>query len=63
MSDEFLTPAEVERDYKVRRNWLAKRRMRGDGPVYIKVAGKVLYRRRDIDGWLAAAERASTGAA
>jgi Helix-turn-helix domain len=36
---------------------LAKMRMRGhrgEGPPFIKVAGCILYRRSDLDDWLAA---------
>ena len=35
-------------------------RVRGGGPRFIKVGRRVVYRRRDLDEWLAARERAST---
>lgn len=34
--------------------------VRGGGPRMLKLGARVLYRRRDLDSWLAARERAST---
>lgn len=34
--------------------------VRGGGPRMLKLGSRVLYRRRDLDAWLAAHERAST---
>lgn len=40
---------------------LAKRRMDGTGPVYVRLsATRVAYRRSALDAWLAARERTST---
>ena len=39
---------------------LNKRRMAGDGPIYFKVGGRVVYARRDLDAWMAAYRRTST---
>lgn len=45
----------------VSRSFLAKRRLYGDGPKYIKVGRrKVVYRREDLDAWLAERVRCST---
>ena len=35
-------------------------RVRGGGPRFLKIGRRVVYRRRDLDAWLAARERAST---
>ena len=35
-------------------------RVRGGGPLFLKVGRRVIYRRRDLDAWLAERERAST---
>ena len=35
-------------------------RVRGGGPHFLKVGRRVVYRRRDLDAWLADRERAST---
>jgi excisionase family DNA binding protein len=34
--------------------------VRGGGPRMLKLGSRVVYRRRDLDGWLAARECAST---
>lgn len=34
--------------------------VRGGGPRMLKLGSRVLYRRRDLDEWLAGRERAST---
>lgn len=40
---------------------LAKRRMRGDGPAFLKLGKRTVgYRRSDLDAWLAACRRTST---
>ena len=39
---------------------LNERRMAGDGPIYFKVGGRVVYARRDLDAWMAAYRRTST---
>jgi hypothetical protein len=42
---------------------LAKMRMRGDGPAYIKAGKVVLYDPADCDAWLADRRRLSTSQA
>jgi len=39
---------------------LAKLRVYGGGPTYVKAGRKVLYRRIDLDCWLASKRRSST---
>jgi predicted DNA-binding transcriptional regulator AlpA len=39
---------------------LAKMRLRGDGPVFLKLNRAVAYDSRDLDQWLADRRRAST---
>jgi predicted DNA-binding transcriptional regulator AlpA len=62
MTDTLLTPAEVAKLIRRPETWLAKLRMTGDGPRFLKVGGKVRYRRSALEAWLADCERASTGA-
>lgn len=38
-------------------SWLNKTRMRGDGPVYMKLGGSVRYALPDLESWLAAQRR------
>lgn len=39
---------------------LAKLRLYGGGPAFIKVGRSVLYRREDLDNWLSSLSRIST---
>ncbi|RSS16642.1 AlpA family transcriptional regulator [Streptomyces sp. WAC08401] len=58
MKEEFLSPKQVAAEYPVlgSPSALAERRWRGEGPAYIKTgkgrAGRVFYRRSDIEGFL-----------
>ncbi|KKZ74446.1 hypothetical protein VO63_07845 [Streptomyces showdoensis] len=58
MRSELLNPKQVCAEYPIfgSTGSLAERRWRGDGPAYIKTAegraGRVFYRRSDIEQWL-----------
>ena len=40
---------------------MAKMRLRGDGPVFVKAGPRiVLYRRADLEDWLVSCRRSST---
>jgi hypothetical protein len=39
---------------------LAKMRLYGGGPAFIKAGRSILYRREDLDSWLASLSRLST---
>ncbi|HEY9080483.1 helix-turn-helix domain-containing protein [Magnetovibrio sp.] len=56
-----MRPTETAAYVKCSTSTLAKMRMRGDGPPYVK-AGKriVLYDREEVDAWLAERKRYST---
>jgi predicted DNA-binding transcriptional regulator AlpA len=41
-------------------SWLAKARMRGDGPSYVKLGRSVRYRESDLLQWLKSRARLST---
>jgi hypothetical protein len=46
--EEMLTAKEVATEMKISTSWLAKRRMDGDGPPYIKVGRSIpLHANRD----------------
>ncbi|PBC77599.1 helix-turn-helix protein [Streptomyces sp. TLI_235] len=55
--DELLTPAEVARITKLTVSTLKDKRWRGTGPRFTKLSpgkgGRVRYRRRDVDAWMA----------
>lgn len=56
---DFLTPDELVKRFKgvVNPKTLANWRTRGDGPPYIKVGGRVLYKRADVSAWEARRRR------
>ena len=55
----LLTPAEVARLLKVSVSWLAKSRMRGDGPPFVKIGRSVRYSSA-VKEWLRTRGRTST---
>lgn len=59
--DELLTPAEAARVTKLSVSTLKDRRWKKNGPRFIKLSpgrgGRIRYRRRDLDEWLADAQR------
>jgi hypothetical protein len=56
----LLTPAEMVRVLKTSTSWLAKARMRGDGPPFIKIGRSVRYPEPGAREWLRAQSRIST---
>lgn len=59
--DELLKPSEAAEHVRMTKDLLAQLRYRGKGPRYFKPTDRtVLYRRSDLDEWLAASERTST---
>jgi len=41
-------------------SWLAKRRMRGDPPAFLKIGRAVVYDQGELDAWLRSCRRQST---
>ncbi|WMT78742.1 helix-turn-helix domain-containing protein [Bradyrhizobium sp. Ash2021] len=56
----LLTPKEQAKILKVSLSWLAKARMRGDGPPYIKVGRSVRYTEAGQAQYLKSRQRLST---
>ena len=57
----LLTPKETARRLKISVSWLAKARMRGDGPPFIKVSERaVRYTDAAIMQWMKSRQRLST---
>jgi excisionase family DNA binding protein len=56
----LLTPKEAAARLKVSLSWLAKARMRGDGPAYIKVGRAIRYSEAALHQWLKGNQRLST---
>jgi predicted DNA-binding transcriptional regulator AlpA len=56
----LLTPKDTSRMLKVSLSWLAKARMRGDGPPYIKVGRSIRYSEAALMQWMKSKQRSST---
>jgi predicted DNA-binding transcriptional regulator AlpA len=61
--DELLSPEQLEAERIGSRSTLAKWRLSGFGPDYLKLGSRVVYRRRDVDAWLESRKRNSTSQA
>jgi predicted DNA-binding transcriptional regulator AlpA len=58
--DRLLTPSETATSLGISLSWLAKARLRGDGPAYIKIGRTVRYSMSAIRDYLRARMRLST---
>ena len=57
--NELLPPEAAAVYLKLSKGWLAKLRVTGDGPVYIKLKRLIRYRIADLDGWVERRRRTS----
>lgn len=56
----LLTPKEVADRLQVSCSFLAKARMRGDGPPYIRVGRSIRYAEAALSQWMKSRQRLST---
>jgi predicted DNA-binding transcriptional regulator AlpA len=56
----LLTPKEGADRLKVSLSWLAKARMRGDGPPFIRVGRSIRYSEAALQQWMKSRQRLST---
>jgi Helix-turn-helix domain len=56
----LLTPIEAATFLRVSLSWLAKARMRGDGPVYLRVGRSIRYSETALLQWMKSQQRLST---
>ena len=56
----LLTPYEAATILRVSLSWLAKARMRGDGPPYVQVGRAIRYSEAALLQWMKARQRLST---
>jgi len=56
----ILTPREAANYLGLSTSWLAKLRLTGEGPPFLKLGRQVRYWRADLDAWLSARLRRST---
>jgi hypothetical protein len=59
-SETLLTPKETAVHLKLSTSWLAKQRLKGGGPPYLKLEGAVRYPLVDLQLWKKARLRLST---
>jgi Helix-turn-helix domain len=60
MEGDYFTAEEAASYLRLAPATLANWRSSGDGPLYLKLGAKVVYRRRDLDAWADAHRRDST---
>ena len=60
LNSPYLRTREAAEYLKRSTQDLEKRRLYGNGPIYSKTGGVVLYRRVDLDAWIEAGMRRST---
>ena len=58
--ERLLTPKEAANFLRLSISWLAKARMRGDGPSYVKLGRSVRYREGALLQWMKSRARLST---
>jgi predicted DNA-binding transcriptional regulator AlpA len=56
----ILTPKQAAALLNLSTSWLAKQRLKGDGPAYIKMGGAVRYNATMLQEWMKAKQRLST---
>ena len=56
----LLTPKDAADFLRVSLSWLAKARMRGDGPPYVKLGRSVRYAETALLQWMRSRQRLST---
>ena len=56
----LLTPKQAARLLNLSVTWLAKRRLAGDGPPYVKLGGAVRYVEASLQQWMKNQQRMST---
>jgi excisionase family DNA binding protein len=57
-----LTPKEAAALLNLSTSWLAKQRLKGGGPPYIKMGGAVRYNATVLQEWMKGKQRLSTSA-
>jgi predicted DNA-binding transcriptional regulator AlpA len=57
---KLLKPKEAAEQWKVSVSWLAKARMRGDGPPFIKIGRSIRYSELALLQWMKSHQHLST---
>ena len=59
-ADRLITPNEAAHRLRVSHSWLAKARVRGDGPPFLKIGRAIRYSETALARWLRSQQRQST---
>lgn len=59
-TDRLMTPAETAKQLGVSLSWLAKARLSGDGPRYVKIGRSVRYTESYVRDYVRSRTRSST---
>ena len=59
-AERLLTPKEASQLLRLSLSWLAKARMRGDGPPYVKLRRSIRYPEGRLHQWTKSLTRLST---
>jgi predicted DNA-binding transcriptional regulator AlpA len=60
VTERLLTAKEAARFLRVSLSWLAKARMRGDGPPFVKIGRSIRYAESALTHWMRSRQRFST---
>ena len=60
MSDRFFTPEKLSEELEIPTSTLAKWRLYGGGPRYVKMGKNIRYERSDVDQWVESQKRRTT---
>ena len=58
--ERLLHPTDVSNRWGISTSWLAKARMRGDGPPYLRIGRSIRYSEIALLQWLKSRQRLST---
>jgi predicted DNA-binding transcriptional regulator AlpA len=59
--ERLLTAREAANFLRVSESWLAKARMQGNGPPFVKIGRSIRYRQSDLLRWMRSRTHLSTG--
>lgn len=55
--EDLLTARQAGVELPMSVGWFNRRRMAGEGPPFVRVSGRIFYRRGDLRAWIAAQPR------
>jgi excisionase family DNA binding protein len=58
--EAYFKPHEAAEYLRSSESTLAKKRLTGDGPPFVRIGRAIRYRRSDLDTWMSASIRTST---